>query len=40
MKISNKILIVVIAVIGLYATFLIVSDINTNLTMRFQISNY
>ena len=29
MKISNKILIVVIAVIGLYATFLIVSDINT-----------
>jgi len=29
MKISNKILIVVIAVIGLYATFLIASDINT-----------
>ena len=29
MKISNKILIVVIAVVGLYATFLIASDINT-----------
>ena len=29
MKISNKILIVIIAVIGLYATFLIASDINT-----------
>ena len=29
MKISNKILIVVIAVIGLYAAFLIASDINT-----------
>ena len=29
MKISNKILIVVIAVIGLYAAFLITSDINT-----------
>jgi len=29
MKIGNKILIVVIAVIGLYATFLIASDINT-----------
>jgi len=29
MKIGNKILIVVIAVIGLYATFLIYSDINT-----------
>ena len=29
MKIGNKILIIVIAVIGLYATFLIASDINT-----------
>ena len=29
MKISNKILIVVIAVVGLYAAFLIASDINT-----------
>ena len=29
MKIGNKILIVVIAVIGLYAAFLIASDINT-----------
>jgi len=29
MKIGNKILIVVIAVIGLYAAFLIYSDINT-----------
>jgi len=28
MKISNKILVVIIAVIGLYATFLIASDIN------------
>ncbi len=29
MKIGNKILIVVVAVIGLYAAFLITSDINT-----------
>ena len=29
MKIGNKILIIVIAVIGLYATFLIASDITT-----------
>ncbi len=29
MKIGNKVLIVVIAVIGLYAAFLIASDINT-----------
>ena len=29
MKIINKIIIVIIAVVGLYATFLIASDINT-----------
>ena len=29
MKISNKILIVVIIVIGLYAVFLVASDLNT-----------
>ena len=29
MKIINKIIIIIIAVIGLYATFLIASDINT-----------
>ena len=39
MKISNKILIVVVAVIGLYAAFLIVSDINTiyNKILDFKI---
>ena len=29
MKIGNKVLIVIVAVIGLYAAFLIASDINT-----------
>ncbi|SVC18127.1 uncharacterized protein METZ01_LOCUS270981, partial [marine metagenome] len=29
MKIGNKVLIVIVAVIGLYAAFLIASDVNT-----------
>ncbi len=39
MKISNKILIVVIVVIGLYAAFLIASDVNTiyNKILDFKI---